>query len=250
MYIRSKDEAMAALAEILDLEGRSQQIVQATVKVALCLELEARRFMLDVQAGVIEGGLDAFRKKREDALAHLSETKVRRHAPGIDVKKDVLLDEIGVALDLLKMVQILTDVFPELGQKHPKWEIARFIHENQSYTREAMEAGLRRRGKPEHAALESKVLARIEEKKPWWPEWAESIRQACTHYGKGMARDPGILPAAHDPETWFHIITMSEDRARQMLNRLAGTSTDVADYLGQIRARINLVLTAQQEAGA
>lgn len=237
MYIRTKEEAMGALGEILDLEGRPRQIVQSTVKVALCLTAEARTFMLDVQAGVIEGGLDAFRKRRQEALERISETKIRRHAPGIDLKSDPLLEQIGQALDLLKMVQLLTDVYPLLGQKHPQWEIARFIHENQSYTREVLEAGLRRRGKPGHAELEAKVLARIEEKKPWWPEWADSIRQACLHYA----------PAGADGETLFHVIAMSEERAREVLNRMAGTSDQVAEYLSQIRSRIALIAASQPE---
>src|SRR6185295_15332864 len=61
MYIRSKDEAMTAMGAILELEGRSAQIIQATVKLALCLDPEARAFMVDVQAAVIEGGLDGLR---------------------------------------------------------------------------------------------------------------------------------------------------------------------------------------------
>src|SRR5437762_5438001 len=157
MYIRSKSEAMDAMGAILELPGRPAQIIQATVKIALCLDLEARSFMVDVQAALIEGGLEALKKRREAALAHLTDTKIRRRAPGIDVKKDVLLDEIGTAIDLLKMVKILTEVFPAAGARHPQWELARFIHENQGYVREAVEAGLRRRGKPELAALEAKV---------------------------------------------------------------------------------------------
>jgi hypothetical protein len=248
MYIRSKAEAMDAMGAILELPGRSAQIIQATVKVALCLDIEARAFLVDVQAALIEGGLEALRKRREAALAHLTETKIRRRAPGIDVKKDVLLDEIGAAIDLLKMVKILTEVFPAAGARHPQWEIARFIHENQGYVREAVEAGLRRRGKPEHAALETKVIAKIEEKKPWWPEWADSIKQACGHYVHTLSKEGEVHPGANDPETLFYVIAMSEDRAREVLRRMAGTSKDLQDYLSGLRTRINLTLLAQEEA--
>jgi hypothetical protein len=249
MYIRSKEEALGALSEILELPDRSSQIVQATVKVAVCVEPEAREFMLDVQAGIIEGGLEALRRRREEALARLTETKIRRRAPGIDVKKDELLREVGSALDLLRMVQILIDVFPGVSARHPQWEIARFIHENQSYSREVIEAGIRRRGKPEHPALEAKVLARIEEKRPWWPEWAESIRQACIHYTQTLAKREEAHPRANDPELLFHFIAMSEERARETLNRMAGTGSGLLDYLAQVRLRMSLVLTAQEEAG-
>ena len=248
MYIRSKAEAMDALAAILELPGRPAQIIQATVQVALCLDLEARIFLLDVQATLIEGGLDALRKRREAALAHLSETKIRRRAPGIDVKKDVLLDEIGTAIDLLKMVKILSEVFPSAAARHPQWEIGRFIHENQGYVREAIEAGLRRRGKPEHAPLEAKLIARIEEKKPWWPEWADSIKQACAHYVHTLSKEGDVHPGANDPEMIFYLISMSEERAREALRRMAGTSQDLKDYLSGLRTRLNLVLLAQEEA--
>ncbi len=250
MYIRSKEEALGAMAAILELQGRPAQIVQATVQVAVCLELEARALMLDLQAAVIDGGLDAFRKRREAALAHLTETKIRRRAPGLDVKKDPLLAEIGVALDLLKMVRLLSEVFPGVAARHPKWELARFIHENQGYVREAIEAGVRRRGKPEHAPFEAKVLARIEEKKPWWPEWADSLRHACDHYVRTLAQESEAHPGANDPETLFHVIAMSEERAREALRRMAGTSDDLKAYLSALRLRMNLVLLAQQEEDA
>ena len=250
MYIRSRDEAMGAMAAILELPGRPQQIVDATVKIALCLDPDARAFMVDVQEAILSGGLEALRRRREEALAKLTETKIRRRAPGIDVQKDTLLSEVGTALDLLRMARILADVFPGVAARHPNWELARFVHENQSYTREVVEAGLRRRGKPEHAVLEKKLLERIEEKKPWWPEWAESIRQACIHYMKELTKRSEALPSANDPELLFSFIAMSEERARGTLNRMTSTGAALLDYLADIRLRMNLILTAQQEAGS
>jgi len=250
MYIRSKAEAMDAMGAILEIQGRSAQIVQATVKLAVCIDPDARDFMVLVQAALIEGGLDALRKRREAAIAHLTDTKIRRRAPGIDVKKDVLLDEIGAAIDLLKMVKLLSDVFPATAVRHPQWELARFIHENQGYVREAVEAGLRRRGKPEHAALEAKVVARIEEKKPWWPEWADSIKQACAHYVHTLSKEGEVHPGANDPETLFYLIAMKEERAREVLRHMAGTSDDLKAFLSGLRTRLNLVLLAQQEESA
>lgn len=250
MYIRSKTEAMDAMGAILEIQGRSAQIIQATVKLAVCLDPEARDFMVLVQAALIEGGLDALRKRREAAMAHLSDTKIRRRAPGIDVKKDALLDEIGSAIDLLKMVKLLSDVFPTTVVRHPRWELARFINENQAYVREAIEAGLRRRGKPEHATLEAKVIAKIEEKKPWWPEWADSIKQACGHYVHTLSKEGEVHPGANDPETLFYLIAMKEERARDVLRHMAGTSDELKNYLSGLRTRLNLVLLAQQEESA
>lgn len=250
---------MDAMGAILELSGRPAQIIQATVKLALCVDVEARALMVDVQAALIEGGLDGLRKRREAALARLTDTKILRRAPGIDVKKDPLLAEIGAAIDLLKMVKILTEVFPGVAVRHPQWELARFIHENQGYVREATEAGLRRRGKPEHATLEAKVIAKIEEKKPWWPEWADSIKQACAHYAQALAKEPtafvrpdgttimDVHPGANDPDTLFYLIAMSEERAREVLRRMASTAKDLKEYLSSLRTRLNLTLLAQQE---
>lgn len=246
-YIRTREEALAAMSAILELPGRAQQIVQSTVQVALCLDPEARAFMLDVQAAILSGGLEALRRRREEALAKLTETRIRRQAPGIDVKKDTLLREVGTALDLLRMVEILTEVFPGIRAKHPTWEIARFIHENEALSREAVEEGLRLRGKPEHAAAEKRLLEKMEEKRPWWPEWAESIRQACVHYMKELARRSEAHPRANDPELLFTFIAMSEERARGTLNRMTETGSALIDYLAGIRTRMNLILTAQDE---
>jgi hypothetical protein len=250
MYIRSKSEAMDAMGAILELPGRPAQIIEATVKLAVCLDPEARAFMTDLQAALIEGGLDALRRRREAAMAHLSDTKIRRRAPGIDVKKDALLAEIGAEIDLLKMVKILGDVFPAVAARHPQWELGRFVNENAAYVREAVEAGLRRRGKPEHATLEAKVLAKVEEKKPWWPEWADSIRQACAHYVHTLSKEGEVHPGANDPDTLFYLIAMKEQRARDVLRHMAGTSQELKEYLSGLRTRLNLVLLAQQEEAA
>ena len=251
MYIRSRDEALDALGAILELPERRAQIVQSTVKVALCMTPEARTFMLDVQAGILSGGLDALRERRKKAVEKLTDTTIRKRAPGIDVKTDPLLEPIGQALDLLKMVDILVSTFPGVAAKHPKWELARFIHENASYVREAVEAGMRRRGKPEHAPLEAKVVGRIEASKPWWPEWAGPLKEACAHYVRLLSKEPGdVQPAANDPEVLFLIVTMSDERAQEVLRRLAGTASEVLGYFRELRARVDLVLTAQAKADA
>jgi hypothetical protein len=251
MYIRTREQALTALGEILELPERRAQIVQSTVQVALCVEPATRSFMLDVQAGILSGGLDGLRERRRRAVEKLTETTIRRKAPGIDLRTDPLLEPIGLALDLLKMVDILVSTFPGVAARHPKWELARFIHENLPYVRESIEEGLRRRGKPEHPALEKKVLERIEDRKPWWPEWADPLKEASAHYVELLAKEPGeVNPAANDPEVVFHVVAMSDERAQDALRQLAGTRDDVLAYFRRLRARIDLVLTAQDRADA
>jgi hypothetical protein len=249
MYIRDKEAALGALSAILELPTRPAQIVEATVKVALCTDREARDLLLDLQATIIEGGLDALRKRRQDALARLRGTQVRRRAPGVDVRKDPLLEEIGSALDLLKMVRLLAEVFPAAAASHPRWELARFIRGNAGFVREAMEAGLRWRGRPEHGGLEAKLLSKVDDLKPWWPEWAVSIREACRNCLDRLRRLSGpVHPGADDPEILFHVIAMNEGLAQEVLRRLAGTAAELDGFLAGLRARIDLVLSAQEES--
>jgi len=40
---------------------------------------------------------------------------------------------------------------------------------------------------------------------------------------------------------------MKEERARDVLRHMAGTSDDLKNYLSGLRTRLNLVLLAQQE---
>src|SRR5688572_6547586 len=76
MYIRTKEEALDAVAEVLDLPERRDQIIQSTVKIMLCLDAEPRAFMGDCQALLIEGGLDAMRSKRRELLDSLENLPV------------------------------------------------------------------------------------------------------------------------------------------------------------------------------
>ena len=62
MYIRHQSDALDALAGILDLPDRRQQIVQSTIKIMLCLDAEPRMFLVDCQALLLEGGLEALRR--------------------------------------------------------------------------------------------------------------------------------------------------------------------------------------------
>ena len=71
MYLRSREDALDAVAEILNLPERCDQLVQATVKIMLCLEVEPRLFLADCQALLVEGGLEALRRKRHDLLESL-----------------------------------------------------------------------------------------------------------------------------------------------------------------------------------
>jgi hypothetical protein len=67
-FIRGMQEARDALAEILALPERRQQIIGVMMKIMLCMTKDTRRFLADGMAGLIEGGLDYMRQKRREAI--------------------------------------------------------------------------------------------------------------------------------------------------------------------------------------
>src|SRR6188474_697254 len=84
MYIRSREDALESLAEILDLPERRDQIIQSTVRIMLCLEVEPRIFLADCQALLIEGGLETLRSRRRDAVEAAEDLPVVVYDPDED----------------------------------------------------------------------------------------------------------------------------------------------------------------------
>jgi len=100
-YIRSKAEALDAVAAVLALPERRQQIVQLTVRVAMCLDPSSRSFLADCQAGLVEGGLEYMRKRRHDLLA-----ATQQEAPEAIVIVDSTEDQL---LDFLRTANVVSD---------------------------------------------------------------------------------------------------------------------------------------------
>jgi hypothetical protein len=134
IYIRNKAEALDAVASVLALPERRQQIIQITVRIAMCLEPEARRFLADCQAGLIEEGLEAMRKRRHESLAAMQE-EAKEAIVIVDSAEDQLLEAVGIALDALRLAEIPRQVFPDVRSSAPASVVARAIL--------ADEAGLR-----------------------------------------------------------------------------------------------------------
>src|SRR5262245_50633902 len=127
MYIRNRDEALDALSTVLALPERRDQIIQITVKIALCLDADARRFLGDCASGLIEGGLEHMRQKRRDMLDSLQQQEGHEAILLVDSSADQLLEAVGGAMDALRLSDIIAQVFPELARNHERWEIARAV---------------------------------------------------------------------------------------------------------------------------
>src|SRR5215831_7107500 len=100
VYIRSREDALESLAEILALADRRDQIIQSTIRIMLCLEVEPRLFLADCQALLIEGGLENLRARRRLAVEAAENALVGV----IDDSEDKLFEEVASALDALRFV--------------------------------------------------------------------------------------------------------------------------------------------------
>src|SRR5438552_19066309 len=121
MYIRTTDEALENLAEILDLPERRDQIIPSTIRIMLCLEVEPRLLLADCQALLIEGGLESLRARRRDVVETAQDLPVAR----LDLLRSQLFQEIASALDAIRFTETIRQVFPAL--RADRWQIARAL---------------------------------------------------------------------------------------------------------------------------
>jgi len=214
MYIRTREDAIENLAQILELPDRRDQIIQSTVRIMLCLEVEPRLFLADCQALLIEGGLDALRDRRR----LLVEAAENLPIGFIDESEDRLFEDVASALDALRFVEAVRQVFP--GLRADRWQIARLILLYESGVREQMAEAVLGHGDPARAdrgreALETMIAAL----RPAWSDRLGAIRSACLETLKGV--DGIDADRLHEEaETLFELFAMSNDRAPELLQAL------------------------------
>jgi len=214
MYIRTRQDAIENLAQILELPDRRDQIIQSTVRIMLCLEVEPRLFLADCQALLIEGGLDALRDRRR----LLVEAAENLPIGFIDESEDRLFEDVASALDALRFVEAVRQVFP--GLRADRWQIARLILLYESGVREQMAEAVLGHGDPARAdrgreALETMIAAL----RPAWSDRLGAIRSACLETLKGV--DGIDADQLHEEaETLFELFAMSNDRAPELLEAL------------------------------
>jgi hypothetical protein len=237
IYIRNKAEALDAVASVLALPERRQQIVQLTVRVAMCLDSEARSFLADCQAGLVEGGLEYMRKRRHEMLA-----AQQQEAPEaiviVDSSEDQLLEQVGMALDALRLSEIVRQVFPAVREKHAAWEIARAFLAAEEEMRAVMIEAVRAHGsgnsvlyEKDRAEVERRLLAAT----PTWMAQLPTLQAACDEVAPG---DPHLLSA----------IAVDDMRARLVVDLLAGNRAEALEYLGTVKSRIDTLHRLENES--
>lgn len=240
MYIRHQIDALDALAEILGLAERRQQIVQCTIKIMLCLDAEPRTLLTDCQALLIEGGLEALRRKRRDVLEHQDAIPIVI----LDPEGDRLFEAAATAQDALRLTQVVRQVFPDL--RHERWIVARGLLAHEAEIRSQLSAAIRARGQGDvlrcsRASVES-ILGGC---RPAWQDRAGTLRAACLDVLKGaQLADPDSLH--EEADLLFELFAISDERVAALL---AALDRDPEDAVRQI-ARLYEALDAVRSLAA
>lgn len=225
MYIRTREEALENLADILALADRRDQIIQSTIRIMLCLEVEPRLFLADCQALLIEGGLENLRNRRRLAVEAAENALVGV----IDDSEDKLFEEVASALDALRFVGAVRQVFPSI--RADRWQIARAILLYESGVREQMAEAVRGHAEPARIdrareAVESMIAAL----RPVWSDRLGAIRSACLEtLKKSESLDYDQLH--EEAETLFELFATSDERAPRLLEALDSDDAGQAERL-------------------
>lgn len=211
MYIRTRDEALDAVAEILNLPGRPSQIVQSSVKIMLCLDAEQREFMGDCQALLLEGGLDALRAKRRNVL----EGQDLVPLIVVDAEESRLFEEVSSAMDALRLSDVVRHVFSDLRQD--RWQIARAMMARESDLKYQVVAAIKFRHR---AGVYRDARATVDQliagQRPIWFDRAGTIRAICVDILKRAGTED--RSAMHEEaDHLFQLIALSDTRAMKLL---------------------------------
>lgn len=241
MYIRTREEAMETLAEILDLSERRDQIIQSTIRIMLCLEVEPRMFLADCQALLIEGGLETLRARRREAVEALEDLPI----VVMDPVEDQLFEEIASALDAFRFTQVVRQVFPSLRAE--RWQIARAILLYETGVRDQVSAAVRSRGDERRigearAAVEGMVTAL----RPSWSDRAGAIRAACLETLKRMdVLEPDRLH--EEADLLFELFAVSDRRAPELLEAIDADFGRAQDQIARLRELATAAKAIQTE---
>ncbi len=243
MYLRTKEDALDALSAILALPERRQQIIQMSVKIMACLDPEPRRFLADCLDTLIHDGLDYMRRKRQEAFSELQQNSPTAYVI-VDSSRDDLMEQVGSALDALRMAGVALDVFPELRGRIPAWRIARAILLQEANVRDAMVRGVRSQDDP---APHEDALRIIEECAPAWAESAAAIRAICSDAVLTPYRGADLRGLADDDEVLFTVLAVADDRAKLVLDLLAGDRAGALEYVAEVRRRIDFLQELEEK---
>jgi len=240
IYVRNKAEALEALSSVLALAERRQQIVQITVRVATCIDAEARAFLADCQAGLIEGGLERMREHRKEIL---EAAQAESYEPFVvlDSSEDQLLEEVGAAMDALRLAEIPRQVFEGEKERLPAWLVARALFADEAEVRKILVDAVKFRSEPEASRrCLDEILRRMEAASPSWIDAQPALAEICREAVQKPFK-PGTQGPADDAGLLFATVAVSDVRATLVFDFLARNRADALEYLGEVRKRIALL---------
>jgi hypothetical protein len=211
-YIRTRDDALDAAAEILDLPDRKDQLIQSTVRIMLCLDKEPRDFLCDCQALLIKGGLEALALERRDALDAGDDVVI------VDPEEDRFFDAIGTAFDALRLADVLRQVFPEM--RHERWLVARALLRRERELRDLVAVAIRARGNKEAVAVARQAVeASFAAERPAWIDRAGSLLSLCRDVLRAAGTtDPDAL--RDDGTLLFELAATDDTRAGEIFKAM------------------------------
>jgi hypothetical protein len=213
-YLKTVDEAIDAIAEILELPEQRDRIIQCTIRIMMCLNPEPREFLADSQALLIEGGLEALAKKRRDMIESLEEETA---VAVLNDEEDDLFESVGSAVDALRLSDVAFRVFPQLRRGLDPWRLARALRRDERRFDELLSQGIRRRGGEGYHQAQQALERLVSSERPPWVEEAARIREACRALfdGTGVSDTP-----VSDSELLFSLFAVNDDRAAELLAAL------------------------------
>lgn len=240
MFIRNREDALNAVAEILELPERRSQIIRCTVGIMQCLDADPRDFLADCQVMLISGGLESLRQKRRDAFEQLDDNDL---VVVIDPEENREFEAIASAMDALRLSDIVREVFPALTTRYQPWEVARSLLGAEGHVQNQILAALKVRngssgdGAYEEAltGIEALVVAHL----PEWRSKAGEIRRDC----HAVVRDEV------EAELLFSIVAASDDRAVPFLDLAQKNPGDAIAFLGRIHELSVALRAMEKDAG-
>lgn len=217
MYIRTREQALDAAADALDLRDPRDRLVRSTVQIMLCLEIEPRTLLVDCQALLLQGGLDALRRRRQGTAPAGPETEA-----------------IARTLDALRFAGTVRQLLP--GLRHERWQVARAILVNEGGVRAYAEEAIRARGDGMIvAACESAVAEMTLALHQAWMDRAGALRTACLDALKRLPlADPDRLH--EEADLLFELVATSDGRATGLLQAIDRAPEEAAHAVERLRS--------------
>jgi hypothetical protein len=200
VYIRAREEAFAALADILDLPERPDQLDRSAAALLSCLDAEPRRVL------------------------QLGRRLLFEDAPRRD-------GDLAPHLEALELSELIRQVFPELRAE--RWLIARALARDIQRLREDVAAALRARGRQDERTRARKdVEAAVAAARPDWIDRAGALRSACL----AALKAADVEDRHQAADLLFAVLAVSDDLAQSLFADPESADARLAGLLESLRA--------------